>query len=481
MSNNIQQNLTRLTNATTNIADAITYGGGTTLGRLEGFPNEINTTFTDINETIELLLRKPATITISASSNCTVTLTDGTTTKTIIYSGSDVIVNVNLGTWTITTTIQDITVSDTITVSEYINYDVYLEPNGWYIFRNKVRNGTASSEYPVGTLLYDKWGDNTSTAFRIVSYDQYFDSDLTAQGYTHSVTLLEEYLDENVVYDSREAFIYLTQDLPAGKYYMDYYDSGYSKRTYISFTTTDTVPEGGQIVWYNSTISAFASPASITSLFDVSLTSSYSTPSSSFKSLGSLSTNNSYTGNYGILNAANRAKNKSNNYHQSNVRQMLNATTSSNWWTPQTIFDRPFNTLPEGKLYKLDNNFVNVMVKPEIQVYANNVGEIESLDGTTFTLNQKYTITKDKLFLPSVYEIGISTTTSEGSPMSYYSGKSNSYRIKYLKSSTNTKGYWLLRTPVTTNSYVNSCVYTDGTTTNDTNKTVYAASACVIQ
>lgn len=67
-----------------------------------------------------------ATLTISASDNCTITVTDGTTTKTLSYTGSALTQYVSLGTWTVSATIDGTLVTRTVSVSSYENQNVYL-------------------------------------------------------------------------------------------------------------------------------------------------------------------------------------------------------------------------------------------------------------------------------------------------------------------------------------------------------------------
>lgn len=420
-----------------------------------------------------------ATITLSAKSACTITLTNGTITKTINYVDTAIPVRVSLGTWIASTTIDSTPISIEQVVSSYIDYPIVFAE--WAEFRKLVRAGTASTQYPVGTLLYDTWGDNTSTAYRIVSYDQYFDSDLTAQGYTHSVTLLEEYLDENVVFDAPEAFLYLTQDLPAGTYYVKFRSSAIRR-----FTTTVLVPSGGQLSFKvansgdsadTSYVQGYSSPSSTTPLFEVSTSTS-----SSGTNLGTMADETTTNVTYGILNAYNRTTSGSGNYYESGIRQLINATTETNWWTPQTVFDRPTNISMSGKLYRLNSDFVNVLASPNLTSIANTVGETNALDGTTFTLGATYNI-KDKLFLPAPFELNISDTdTSVGTLMSYYSGAGNSQRIKYKKSATSTAYYYWLRTPSPSNPSVVRTVSTGGSRSNEITNLAYgSATACVIQ
>ena len=69
-----------------------------------------------------------ATLTVSASDNTTITATDGTVTKTIEYTGTPVVQYVSIGTWDLSCVIDEETVTEQVTVSDYENTNVHLEP-----------------------------------------------------------------------------------------------------------------------------------------------------------------------------------------------------------------------------------------------------------------------------------------------------------------------------------------------------------------
>lgn len=69
-----------------------------------------------------------ASLTISASANCTITVTDGTITKTLSYSGTPIVQYVSLGTWTVSATIEGTLITRTVSVISYSNQSVYLAP-----------------------------------------------------------------------------------------------------------------------------------------------------------------------------------------------------------------------------------------------------------------------------------------------------------------------------------------------------------------
>lgn len=69
-----------------------------------------------------------ATLTISASDNTTITVTNGTVTKTLTYVGTPIVQYVSLGTWDISCTIDDTLITRTVSVSSYTNQNIYLTP-----------------------------------------------------------------------------------------------------------------------------------------------------------------------------------------------------------------------------------------------------------------------------------------------------------------------------------------------------------------
>lgn len=67
-----------------------------------------------------------ATLTISASANTTITVTDGTITKTLEYTGTPIVQYVSLGTWGLSCDIGGTPVTQTVLVDTYTNQDISL-------------------------------------------------------------------------------------------------------------------------------------------------------------------------------------------------------------------------------------------------------------------------------------------------------------------------------------------------------------------
>ena len=69
-----------------------------------------------------------ASLTISASANTTITVTDGTVTKTLEYTGTPIVQYVSLGTWDLSCTIDDTVITRSVLVDSYTNQNIVLAP-----------------------------------------------------------------------------------------------------------------------------------------------------------------------------------------------------------------------------------------------------------------------------------------------------------------------------------------------------------------
>lgn len=374
---------------------------------------------------------------------------------------------------------------------------LYVNTN-WHDIREVVRKGKAQQFYPLGTVLYDDF-DSTNTnrtAYEVVAYNHFNDSSLSAQGYVDSMTLCEKYVRYGVAVDAIEALMAVTTELPAGtyKFTIPNYDATYGGNKTYYFVLNNSVPVGGQLVlnWpYQAvprTITTYASATATTSI------ESYGTSASPLPEwvegtspeaidLGTVTMSATATTNtYGIFNHIHRARYGSNNYAQSGIRQYMNATTT-NWWTPQTIFDRRHGlNSSTGILGTLNTDFVNVLATPSITNIANNTFEYQSLNGDTFTLNTEYTINTDKLFLLSHSEVNLSASPTLGTVLDYYIDADNTKRIKYDRTNNSTARYWWFRTPYPTNAnYVRHCRASGALDSYNATNGIGCVPACIIQ
>lgn len=364
------------------------------------------------------------------------------------------------GSWTSTTDVHE------------MDNGAWLPISGWDGFRNLVRSGTASSLYPIGTELYETWGDNTSNAWIIVDYDNsdYMDPDLTLQGYTHNVILMEKNITQKTIFENQQAFISFIQSVSAKKVRVEIpaiTGSSYYGTYAFSKDTTTTVDVGGQagiLFKYKasapSNVYTYASPHTSTAsaVFNGS-------SGSDGTYLGKIKTSMSDTdSSYGQMNYFQRCCNNgtssqtgvlsgSNNYYQSSLRQWINATTETNWWTPGCVFTRPptsMTSLP-GKLYSLNSDMKSVLATPTIPCRTNNVFETGSIGETPFALDTAYTV-RDKMFIPSHTELNLSISGAPtiGSTWSYFTTNAQTKRVRtYNGTATD---YWT-RSAISANAY----------------------------
>jgi len=76
-----------------------------------------------------------ATLTISATDNTTITVTDGTVTKTLTYTGTPIVQYVSLGTWDLSCVIDGTEITRTVLVNSYTNQNIRLVPPSQAISR----------------------------------------------------------------------------------------------------------------------------------------------------------------------------------------------------------------------------------------------------------------------------------------------------------------------------------------------------------
>ena len=125
----------------------------------------------------------------------------------------------------------------------------------------------------------------------------------------------------------------------------------------------------------------------------------------------------------------------SNNYAQSAARQWLNsAAAAGSVWTPKNKFDRApsWATSQKGFMHGLPADFLAVVQPAVVPCRTNSIFEVDSLDGTEFTVNQAYEL-KDKFFLlsrPEIYGDWDSSSYKDGTQLEYYEGLTATECIK---------------------------------------------------
>ena len=164
--------------------------------------------------------------------------------------------------------------------------------------------------------------------------------------------------------------------------------------------------------------------------------------------------NRSYMTDDGYHNSTERNAYGSNRYKDSVYRQWLNSNASSNFWKPQSVFDRiPGGSTMAGFLYGLDQEFVDALGEVQVKTALH---QFDRVNGAT------YDITYDKVYLVSrkdVYGTDEYNDISEGSQLEYYKNTTNADKIKYQSGSAR---YWWLRTPYSSHACNVRFVYSSG-------------------
>ena len=97
-------------------------------------------------------------------------------------------------------------------------------------------------------------------------------------------------------------------------------------------------------------------------------------------------------------------------YKYSAIRQWLNSDAANNWWQASHVGDvAPSNTNQPGFMNGLNSDFKAILQRTEVVTAGNNVTD----DGSTYS-------TYDYLFLPSSYEVYLSSSPVEGDRMDCY-------------------------------------------------------------
>lgn len=349
-----------------------------------------------------------------------------------------------------------------------------------------VRQGVANQIFKVGEqFVIDESNDIIMT---ILGFDQ--DEPADPQ-YTHSMTIqTTAAIYPSVPFSSPQATWYIdSETYPGGLSegtYNFYIASGiaeeYGGQKSYKFTLTQPVPVGGQICiniasltipFTNATISTYQSSNSSTDI-EKNIRVSEGTDGTELPTLyESLVTNNT--------NSITRAIMGSNRWETSYARQWLNGT-GSNWWIPQTVFDRRPDVLNPGYLLNFSGSDFLSIIGPVKKRTQKSISDGYGID-----------ITEDTFFLLSRSEVygGVERIQDgpEGAVYEYYGpGRSDLYspgigadsnRIKYVSNVART--HWL-RTAVESNGEEVRTISTDGSISqvSANNRYVRFAPACAI-
>lgn len=288
-----------------------------------------------------------------------------------------------------------------------------------------------------------------------------------------------------IPFSAPQLMYYTDVELPAGnyKFTLDHarYGSGTEYDGTYMFTTTKPIPNGGGFRHTNpiggwkqgyaksdvlgNYITTYNSVATGGAAVESGLTCSEWDGTTECTDLGTFTANSRTYHTYdGKHNFTERQAYGSNRWRDSVYRQWLNSdapavpstnnTTISNWWKPQTVFDRiPGGAKNAGFLYGLDPDFVKSLGEVEVKTALHPCDRVG--DAT-------YDITYDKVFLLSrknVFGSDEWSAISEGELLEYFNGAANADRIKYQN---DIARYWWLRTPDSGFADIVRIVFTSG-------------------
>ncbi len=373
-----------------------------------------------------------------------------------------------------------------------VHIDTLTAVNTWEDIKNAVRLGLGAKLFPVG---YEFATEDATTGAVITWVVRDHDKHTAANGkLAHSMTLEAKYVYSNsagtyltLVFDAYEALYYAAEEIPAGTYNFTWnYATGSMVNGTYQFTLTKAVPAGGQIVLGTNSSSTAITSCKIATYATVAATAAIE--SGIVVSEGSegtsLGTTSNYTSTSENLNCAQRIMWGSNNYAQSAARQWLNSDAAAgSVWTPTNKFDRApsWATSKAGFMKGLPADFLAAVQPAAIPCRTNSVFEVNSLDGTEFTVNKVYTL-NDMFFMlsrPEIYGSWDSSSIKDGELLEYYEGLTDIERIKYDAAGT-ARNCWL-RSPYPGGANLERYVTTSGALTS--NYAFYGngvAPACII-
>ena len=331
-----------------------------------------------------------------------------------------------------------------------------FKQHSWQEVQRIVRAGFAADVFPLGYEFTTPDSDTgIDIVWRVVAHDHHKAAN---ENLKHTMTLEMK----NVYCGSDGAAIFMQagstkalycaeEGLEVGTYNFivanqAWYTADNGKS--FQFTLTKAVPAGGQIILENPNanvtfdgrmIRTVASSSSIDAIEIVALSEG-----NNGEVLGT-------TNGTGNMNHVQGSFYGQNNYAQCALRQWLNSAEKvGSVWQPQTKFDRPpiwANKL-NGFLHGLPKEFLEVVQPAIIPCGTGSLYEVNSLDGTAFTTNQRYDL-EDKFFacsLPEIYGKCDNQNYKDGELLAYYEGATDIERIKYDENGT-ADIYWL-RSPV---------------------------------
>ncbi len=377
---------------------------------------------------------------------------------------------------------------------ESVIYAIAANTTSWKTVAQIVRAGAAAKIWPVGSQLIVEHNEYGSLVMDVAAHNHHKkpgDPDAP------TMTLLMHHCINSRQISATELLWANTGDsaLAAGTYNFTLYKGSNGGKTYedgtYQFTIAQPIPAGGG--WAHNKVGSWYAnaenykPENITSgtvtTYDAAGTVLESdltvTAGNGGTALGTTSNAKADCINtIGTFNSVMRRAYGSNNWAESAARQWLNSSAAANsWWQRQTIFNMvPSYANKAGFLAGLDPDFVDALGAVDIVTARSTIYEMGDTLGGSYT-------TRDKLFLPSMTEIGLGSNNSvaEGSVLPLYDGATQTDRIKYDQAAQTTARYWLLRSPFPWNPHRVRLVSPSGALSHsDATSGHGLAAACVI-
>ncbi len=385
-----------------------------------------------------------------------------------------------------------VTVTDKEGVETSVHIDTLAAVNTWEDIKNAVRLGLGEKLFPVG---YEFATEDSATGAVITWVVRGHNHHAAANDkLEYTMTLEAKYVYgtaagtyKSLVFDAYEALYYASEEIPAGTYNFTWeYATGSMVNGTYQFTLAKAVPAGGQIVLGTNSSSTAITGCKIATYGTVAGTDAIEsgivvTAGSEGTSLGTIAATSATSEN---LNCAQRIMWGSNNYAQSAARQWLNSDAAAGAvWTPTNKFDRrpSWATSYSGFMQGLPEDFLAAVQPAAIPCRTNSVFEVNSLDGTEYTVNKVYEL-QDKFFLlsrPEIYGTWDSATYKDGELLEFYEGFTDTERIKY-DAAGSARICWL-RSPLPGNASLERFVPTSGALYIDYAYHGYGvAPACII-
>lgn len=366
-----------------------------------------------------------------------------------------------------------VTVTDKDGVETAVHIDTLAAVNTWEDIKNAVRLGLGAKLFPVG---YEFTTEDSVTGAVITWVVRGHDHHVAANDkLEHTMTLEAKYvyssaggIYKSFVFDATEALYFAAEELPPGTYHFTWnYDTVNMVSGTYQFTLTQAVPAGGQIKLGTNSNSTAITRCKIATYGTVGGTDAIESgivvsEGSEGTSLGTINASSADSEN---LNCAQRIMWGSNNYAQSAVRQWLNSkATAGSVWTPTNIFDRrpSWATSYSGFMLGLPSDFLAAIQLAVIPCRTNSVYEVNSLDGTEYTVNQVYEL-QDKFFLlsrPEIYGVWDSSSCQDGEMLKFYERLTDTERKKY--DATGTARRCWVRSPFPGNAGIERNTYDTG-------------------